>query len=157
MDMGKDLTEVRSPHRPLGRDEVGPDEHEPTFLRGIAIQAKADKQHRFQDLYGCLDAELLLHCWWDLNKDAASGVDGVTAAEYEQDLHANLQALEERLRTKRYRAPPVRRGYIPKDNGKERPLGIPILVSYCTSLQVTLGVSEPGQRSWPEVSIPPWG
>ncbi len=127
MYMGKDLTEVRSPHRPLVPDKVGPDKHEPTFLRGIAIKAKADKQHRFQDLYGCLDAELLLHCWWDLNKDAASGVDGVTAAEYEQDLHANLQALEERLRTKRYRAQQVRRVYIPKDKGKERPLGIPAL------------------------------
>lgn len=125
--MGKDLTEVCSPHRPLVPDEVGPDKHEPTFLRGIAIKAKADKQHRFQDLYGCLDAELLLHCWNDLNKDAASGVDGVTAGEYEQDLHANLQVLEERLRTKRYRAQRVRRVYIPKDNGKERPLGIPAL------------------------------
>jgi RNA-directed DNA polymerase len=116
MHMGKDLTEVGSPHRPLVPDEVGPDRHEPTFLRGIAIKAKADKRHRFQDLYGCLDAELLLHCWNDLNKDAASGVDGVTAGEYEQDLHANLQALEERLRTKRYRAQRVRRVYIPKDN-----------------------------------------
>jgi hypothetical protein len=60
---------------------VGPGQHEPTFLRGIAIKAQADKQHRFQNLYGCLDAELLRHCWNDLNKDAASGVEEVTAAE----------------------------------------------------------------------------
>jgi hypothetical protein len=157
MDMGKDLTGVRSPPRPLVPDKVGPAAPEPTFLRGIAIKAKADKQHRFQDLYGCLDAELLLHCWWDLKKDAASGGDGVTAAEYEQDWHANLQALEARLRTKRYRAQQVRRVYIPKDKGKERPLGIPMLVSYCTSLQATLGMREPGQPRWPDVSIPPWG
>jgi RNA-directed DNA polymerase len=125
--MGKDLTEVRSPHRPLVPDGVGPGQHEPTFLRAIATKAKACQQHRFQDLYRCLDAEFLLYCWGDLNQDVASGVDGVTAAEYAQDLHANLQALAERLKTKRYRAQRVRRVYIPKDKGTERPLGIPTL------------------------------
>jgi RNA-directed DNA polymerase len=54
-------------------------------------------------------------------------VDGVPAAEYAKDLQANLQALAERLKTKRYRAQRVRRVYIPKDNGTERPLGIPAL------------------------------
>ena len=127
MPMGWSLPEVGSPPRPLVPDEVGPDKHEPTFRRGIAIKAKADQQHRFQDRYGCLDAALLLHGWNDLNQDAASGVDGVTAGEDEQDLQANRQALEERLRTKRYRAQRVRRVYIPKDAGKERPLGIPAL------------------------------
>ncbi len=127
MYMGKDLTEVRSPHRPLVPDGVGPGQHEPTFLRAIATKAQACKQHRFQDLYRCLDAEFLLHCWGDLNQDAASGVDGVTAAEYAKDLQANIQALAERLKTKRYRAQRVRRVYIPKENGTERPLGIPAL------------------------------
>lgn len=81
MYLGKDLPGVRRPPRPLVPDKVGPDEHEPTCLRGLAITAKADKRHRFQDLYGCLDAELLLSCWRDLNKDAARGVEGVPAAE----------------------------------------------------------------------------
>ena len=74
--MGKDLTEVRSPHRKLMPDTVGSEQHEPTSLRAIANKAKADKHHRFRDLYRCLDAELLLHCWDELNKAAASGVDG---------------------------------------------------------------------------------
>lgn len=125
--MGKDLTEVRSPQRQLVPDTVGSEQHEPTFLRGIANKAKADKRHRFRDLYRCLNADFLLHCWDDLNQDAASGVDKVTAAEYAQDLPANLQALAERLKSKQYRAKLVRRVYIPKENGKERPIGVPAL------------------------------
>jgi group II intron reverse transcriptase/maturase len=74
-----------------------------------------------------LDAELLLYCWHGLNKKAASGVDDVTAQEYEQELEFNIKALAERLKTKRYRAKLVRRCYIPKENGGERPLGIPAL------------------------------
>jgi len=108
-------------------DTVGLDQHEPTSLRGIAKRAQACKDHRFQDLYRLLDAGLLLDCWDDLNKNAASGVDQVTARAYEQDLIANIQDLAERLKTKRYRAKLVRRCYIPKDNGGERPLGIPAL------------------------------
>jgi group II intron reverse transcriptase/maturase len=127
MYMGKDLTEVRSPHRPLVPDGVGPGQHEPTFLRGIAIKARACKHHRFQDLYRHLDVEYLLHCWHDLNKAAASGVDEVTASEYAAELHANIGGLVERLKAKRYRAKLVRRVYIPKEDGKERPIGIPAL------------------------------
>ena len=74
-----------------------------------------------------MNADLLLDCWSDLNKNAASGVDNVTAQAYEQDLIANIRDLAERLKTKRYRAKLVRRCYIPKDNGGERPLGIPAL------------------------------
>jgi RNA-directed DNA polymerase len=108
-------------------DTVGLEQHEPTSLRGIAKRAQACKAHRFRDLYRYLDAELLYTCWDELNKNAASGVDRMTAEAYEQDLIANLQALAERLKTKRYRAKLVRRCYIPKDNGGQRPLGIPAL------------------------------
>jgi retron-type reverse transcriptase len=70
---------------------------------------------------------MLWSCWDDLNKQAASGVDGVTAQAYEQDLIAKLQDLVQRLKAKRYRTKLVRRCYIPKDNGGTRPLGIPAL------------------------------
>jgi len=76
---GKDVTEVRSPHRKLLPDTVGPETQEPTSLRGIANKARADKPHRLRDLSRCLDAHLLRACWDDLNKAAASGVDHVTA------------------------------------------------------------------------------
>ncbi len=125
--MGKDLTGVRSPQRQLAPDTVGSEQRKPTFLRGIANKARADKRHRFRDLYRCLNAEFLLTCWPDLNKAAASGVDGVTVAAYAENLEANVEALVKRLRSKRYRAKLVRRRYIPKDKGGERPLGIPVL------------------------------
>ncbi len=89
--------------------------------------SQACKDHRFQNLYRLLDANLLLDGWDGLDKQGASGVDGVTAAAYEQELIANIQDLVERLKTKRYRTRLVRRCYIPKDNGGERPLGIPAL------------------------------
>lgn len=125
--MGKDLTEVRSLHRQLVPDNVGLEQHEPTFLQAIATKARSNKHHRFQDLYACVNADLLRHCWRDLNKRAASGVDRVTASEYAEDLDTRIEALAERLRLRKYRAKLVRRVYIPKENGKERPLGIPAL------------------------------
>lgn len=108
-------------------DKVGLDQHELTSLWAIANKAKVDKHHRFRDLYRCLNQEYLLECWHELNRDAASGVDGVTVADYEKELEANIEGLVERLKTKCYRAKLVRRKYIPKENGKERPLGIPAL------------------------------
>jgi hypothetical protein len=104
MNKGKDLTEVRSSQRSLVPDKAGPEIDEPTSLRGIAIKAKIDKRHRFQNLYRCLDEELLHYAWRHLNKSAASGVDEVTAQAYEADLHGNIRRLVERLKTKRYRA-----------------------------------------------------
>jgi len=118
---------VRSPQRQLAPDRVGPEQRKPTFLRGIADKARVDKRHRFRDLYRCLNVGFLLSCWPDLNKEAASGVDGITAAAYAENLEANIEALVGRLKSKRYRAKLVRRRYIPKDEGGERPLGIPVL------------------------------
>ena len=58
-------------------------------------------------------------------KSGAPGIDGVVAAEYESNLEANLQSLLGRIRSGSYKAPPVRRAYIPKADGSQRPLGIP--------------------------------
>jgi retron-type reverse transcriptase len=58
-------------------------------------------------------------------KDGAPGIDGVTATDYEANLEANLLDLLERIKSGRYEAPPVRRTYIPKVDGSQRPIGIP--------------------------------
>ena len=59
-------------------------------------------------------------------KDGAPGIDGVMAADYEVNLETNLLDLLERIKSGRYIAPPVRRVYIPKADGSQRPLGIPM-------------------------------
>ena len=68
---------------------------------------------------------MLRDSWRLLRKDAALGVDRVSAAEYEANLEENIHQLVERLKRKRYRARLVRRHYIQKGNGGLRPLGIP--------------------------------
>jgi group II intron reverse transcriptase/maturase len=98
-----------------------------TSLQGIAQKAKEQKKHRFQDLYRMLNEGFLLDCWRDIRKDAAYGIDRVSAKEYEQNLEENIRDLVERLKRGGYRVKLVRRKYIPKGEGKMRPLGIPAI------------------------------
>ena len=98
-----------------------------TFLRAIAEKAGTNKHHRFGDLYRWLNQDVLRLCFYQLRRDAASGVDRVSFQDYEQNLEANLNDLVGRLKRKAYRARLVRRKLIPKGNGKLRPLGIPVL------------------------------
>jgi RNA-directed DNA polymerase len=71
-------------------------------------------------------------------KDGAPGVDGVTAADYEANLEANLLDLLERIKSGRYRAPPVRRAYLPKADGSQRMLGIPTFEDKLAQRAVTM-------------------
>ncbi|HEX8784289.1 MAG TPA: reverse transcriptase domain-containing protein [Steroidobacteraceae bacterium] len=71
-------------------------------------------------------------------KDGAPGIDGVTAAEYEVNLEANLLDLLDRIKSGRYRAPPVRRAYIPKADGSQRALGIPTFEDKVAQRAVTM-------------------
>jgi group II intron reverse transcriptase/maturase len=79
----------------------------------------------FTSLNHHLDAEWLEYAFECTRKDGAVGVDGQTAESYAANLQQNLSSLIERLKSGRYRAPPVRRHYIPKAGGGERDLGIP--------------------------------
>lgn len=99
----------------------------PTSLRGIANKASLDKDHRFRNLFGLLTVGFLLSCWERVNKKAASGVDRVSARSYAKDLVANVQHLWERVKRGSYRAKLVRRHHIPKEGGRTRPLGIPVV------------------------------
>jgi RNA-directed DNA polymerase len=71
-------------------------------------------------------------------KDGAPGIDGVTAADYEVNLEANLLDLLGRIKSGRYRAPPVRRAYIPKADGSQRALGIPTFEDKVAQRAVTM-------------------
>jgi RNA-directed DNA polymerase len=99
----------------------------PTSLRGIANKASSDKNHRFCNLFGLLTVTFLLSCWERVNKKAASGVDRVLARDYAKDLADNVRGLWERVKRGSYRAKLVRRCHIPKEGGKTRPLGIPVV------------------------------
>jgi RNA-directed DNA polymerase len=89
--------------------------------------AQRDKEARFTALLHHVSLHRLYLAFDDLKKDAAPGVDGVTWHQYEQDLAANLRDLHERVQSGRYRASPSRRVYIPKADGRQRPLGIATL------------------------------
>ena len=109
----------------------------PTSLRGIAQKAASQTTHRFGNLYELINEELLRECWRDINKNAAYGVDRVSAEEYAQHLDNNLRDLVERLKRQTYRAKLVRRHYIPKGDGRMRPLGIPAIEDKLVQLAVT--------------------
>jgi RNA-directed DNA polymerase len=95
-------------------------------IRQIAAQA-VDKTRAFTNLAHLIDVELLQEAFSLTRKDGAPGIDGVTGDEYAKDLRSNLEDLHDRLRTGRYRATPVRRVWIKKEDGGERPLGITLL------------------------------
>ena len=97
----------------------------PTSLLGLANKARDKKQYVFRDLYVLINEEYLHDCWGLIRKDAAYGVDKVSAQEYEQNLDGNIHNLVEGLKRNFYHAKLVRRQYIPKPDGRMRPLGIP--------------------------------
>ena len=108
----------------------------PTFLQGIANKAQEQPKHRFGNLYELLNEAYLKECWHDIRKDAAYGVDRVSAQDYEQHLDENIHDLVERLKRKQYRAKLVRRVYIPKGDNRWRPLGIPAIEDKLLQLAV---------------------
>jgi group II intron reverse transcriptase/maturase len=98
-----------------------------TSLRGIANKAAQNKTYRFRNLIGMLTVDYLIWCWQFVNIKAAAGVDKETASEYALNLVINVVNLLESVKGGWYRAKLVLRKYIPKLNGKMRPLGIPVI------------------------------
>jgi group II intron reverse transcriptase/maturase len=98
-----------------------------TKLNLITKHAIEDRNFKFTSLAHLLNEESLKECFYMLRKDRAPGVDDVTYEEYEKYLNTNIQKLVKRMKTRKYYPQPVRRAYIPKGEGKMRPLGIPAL------------------------------
>ena len=98
-----------------------------TQIDRIAELAKEDPKRQFFSIAHLITAEALYAAFRGLRKKASAGVDGVTYQMYEKDVARNIQQLHERLKEGKYRAQPLRRVYIPKENGKQRPISIPAL------------------------------
>ena len=96
-------------------------------LNGVRERARKNKQERFTALLHHLNVNLLRESYYGLKRKAAPGVDGMTWKEYETGLEDRLQDLHGRVHRGAYRALPSKRTYIPKANGKLRPLGIAAL------------------------------
>ncbi len=100
----------------------------PSALERVRRAARRDRKQRFTALlHHVYDIERLRSAYYALKRDAAPGIDGETWRHYGEQLEDNLRELSERLKRGAYRARPVRRAYIPKADGRQRPLGVPAL------------------------------
>ena len=100
----------------------------PSALERIRQVARRDKEAKFTALWHHVyDVERLRGAYYGLKRTAAPGVDGKTWKQYGEDLEHKLEELSKRLRRGAYRAKPVRRAYIPKPDGRQRPLGVTAL------------------------------
>jgi RNA-directed DNA polymerase len=120
--LAKGNTPESNTHRTQSRAGV------PSALERIREAAKRNRKQRFTALlHHVYDIERLRSAYLAIKRDAAAGVDGETWQHYGGDLEGNLRDLSERLKRGAYRAKPVRRAYIPKPDGRQRPLGVPTL------------------------------
>lgn len=114
----------------IGQDHTPPaqdGERVSQGLAGVRKAARERRQERFTTLLHHLTADLLKASFYALKKSAAPGVDGVRWQEYEEGLEDRLKDLKDRIHRGAYRAQPSRRIYIPKADGRKRPIGIAAL------------------------------
>jgi len=98
-----------------------------TKLEQIAEQAREHPDRVYTNLVHLMDVDFLAEAFHRLRKNAAPGLDGVTAEQYAEKLEENLQDLHERLRNRQYKATPVKRVWLDKDDGGKRPIGVTVL------------------------------
>jgi RNA-directed DNA polymerase len=119
---GSDLAKGNLPQQNASRTPSREDAS--SALERVRQAASKDKKLRFTArLHHIYNLETLRMAYFSLKKQAAPGVDGETWRNYGETLEDNLQDLSHRLKRGAYRAKPVRRVYIPKADGRERPLG----------------------------------
>jgi RNA-directed DNA polymerase len=113
----------------------------PSALERVRQAARKGRKQRFTALlHQVYDMQRLLDAYHALGREAAAGVDGETWQHYAENLEGNLRDLAERLKRGAYRAKPVRRAYIPKGDGRQRPLGVPTVNVNCTVAQRSVGL-----------------
>jgi len=117
----KGNTEEAHTHRTQGRERVS------QGLRGVREAARRDKKQKFTALLHHGTVDLLRDSYHSLKRAAAPGVDGGTWQQYGEGLEERLSDLHDRVHRGAYRAQPSRRTYIPKADGRQRPLGIAAL------------------------------
>ena len=115
----------------------GPDHIQTKQLR-IARLAKESPERVLTSLAHYIDEFWMYEAYRRTKKGKATGVDGMTAKEFEQDLMGNLKDLVEKLKSGSYKAPPVRRIYLDKPGGGERPIGIPTFSDKVMQRAVTM-------------------
>lgn len=119
------MTKGKSEQSPAGRTQNRPEAS--SGLARLRQAASRDKQLRFTTLMHHVTVDLLREAYFALKRNAAPGVDGVTWQEYGENLEGRLADLHDRLQSGRYRAQPSKRRWIPKPDGRLRPLGIACL------------------------------
>ena len=123
---GRGLAKGNLPQQNASRTPSREDAH--SALERVRQAASKDKETRFTALlHHIYNLETLRMAYFSLKKEAAPGVDGETWRHYGEALEHNLQDLSHRLKRGAYRAKPVRRAYIDKNDGRKRPLGVPVL------------------------------
>jgi group II intron reverse transcriptase/maturase len=98
-----------------------------TTLSRLTELAKEDPKRKFFSIAHLITPETMYTAFRSLRKEASAGIDGVTYEQYERDAERNIRQLYRRLKDGKYQAQPLRRVYIPKENGKQRPISIPAL------------------------------
>src|ERR1022692_4417639 len=106
----------QSTHRTQGRERVA------QALARVRQAARQRKKEKFTALFHHVSIDHLAEAFSELKENAAAGVDGLTCRDYEQHLERNLEDLHARVHRGAYRALPSRRVYIPKPDGRERPI-----------------------------------
>jgi group II intron reverse transcriptase/maturase len=109
----------------------------PSALDRVRQLAVRNKEERFSALLHHVTIERLRAAFLAIKRNASPGVDGVTWGHYEADLERNLEGLHTRVQRGAYRAKPSRRAYIPKPDGRQRPLGIAVLEDKIVQRAVT--------------------
>ena len=98
-----------------------------TDIDRISELAKEDPQRQFFSIAHLITPGELYVAFQCLRREASAGIDGVTYEEYEKNAEGNIRELHQRLKDGKYQCQPLRRVYIPKENGKQRPISIPAL------------------------------